>query len=381
MQAHERYMQRALELAARASGCTYPNPLVGCVIVKDGDIVGEGWHREAGGAHAEVDALSNAGDAAQGATLYVTLEPCNHTGRTPPCTHAIVKAGIRHVVFATTDTNPSAGGGAAYLAHQGIDITAGVLEDDALYLNRFFFHHVKTGQPFVVAKTATSLDGRIATHTGHSQWITGPEARQRGHELRQAVDAIMVGADTVIQDDPALTVRLDSLGKLTHHPQPVIFDSHGRVPLTQQLLNGSLPTTSLIVTTERTSHEHRIALESLGNRVLVLPSDNSGARPDPQSVLKLLGAEGVQSVLIEGGPSLQGAFLDAGLINEVWSFLAPMLIGGASAPAAFSANGAITLDKATRLERIRSEWLGQDLLLRAMVQPSTDKASHTQEAA
>ncbi len=374
-------MQRALELAARASGCTHPNPLVGCVVVKNGDIIGEGWHRQAGGAHAEVDALAHAGDAAQGATLYVTLEPCNHTGRTPPCTHAIVAAGIRHVVFATTDTNPSAGGGAAYLAHQGIDITAGVLEDDARYLNRFFFHHVRTGLPFVVAKTATSLDGRIATHTGHSQWITGPEARQRGHELRQAVDVIMVGADTVIKDDPALTVRLDSIGKDARHPQPLIFDSHGRVPLTHQLLNGSLPTTTIVVTTERMSHEHRIALETLGNRVLVLTTNDSGARPDPQAVLKLLGDEGVQSVLVEGGPSLQGAFLDTGLINEVWSFLAPMLIGGAGAPAAFSANGAMTLDSATRLERFRSEWLGRDLLLRAMVQQPADKQNHTQEAA
>ena len=374
-------MQRALELAARASGCTHPNPLVGCVIVKGGDIVGEGWHRSAGGAHAEVDALTKAGKAAQGATLYVTLEPCNHTGRTPPCTHAIVEAGIRHVVFATTDTNPSAGGGAAYLAHQGIDITAGVLEDDALYLNRFFFHHVKTGRPFVVAKTATSLDGRIATHTGHSQWITGPEARQRGHELRQAVDVIMVGADTVIQDDPALTVRLESLGDDTRHPQPMIFDSKGRVPLSHQLLNGSLPTTTIVATTEHLSKEHRDALESLGNRVLILPWDTSGKRPDPQAALKLLGEEGVQSILIEGGPSLQGAFLDAGLIDEVWSFIAPMLIGGAGAPAAFSANGATSLDNATRLEPFRSEWLGTDLLLRALVQRSPEPPSNTQEAA
>jgi len=374
-------MLQALELAARASGCTHPNPLVGCVIVKNGQVIGEGWHREAGGAHAEINALVNAGDDANGATLYVTLEPCNHTGRTPPCTAAIVKAGIKHVVFAISDTNPSAGGGAVHLAHQGIDVTAGVLEDEARYLNRFFFHHIETGKPFVVAKTATSLDGRIATHTGHSQWITSPQARQRGHELRQSVDVIMVGADTVIQDDPALTVRLDDAYEKVEHPRPIIFDSRGRIPLTHQLLNGSLSTTSTVVTTDQMTEEHRVALESKGNRVLVMPTDASGKRPDLKAVLEILGDEGVQSVLVEGGPSLQGAFLDAGLIDEVWSFIAPTLIGGESAPAAFAATGAPTLDKATRLEHIRSEWVGPDLLLRAMVSTSSSVSTANQEAA
>jgi len=371
VQVHEPYMLHALELAARASGCTHPNPLVGCVIVKDGNVIGEGWHREAGGAHAEVDALANAGDDSKGATLYVTLEPCNHTGRTPPCTQAIIDAGIRHVVFATTDTNPSAGGGAAFLAQQGIDVTAGVLEDEAIHVNRYFFHHVKTGLPFVVAKTATSFDGRIATHTGHSQWITGPEARQRGHELRQSVDVIMVGADTVLKDDPSLTVRPTEASDTTRHPRPIIFDSQGRVPASHKLLDGSLPTTTTVMTTERMSVDHRKTLESLGNQVVIIPTDREAQRPDPKAVLKLLGEEGVQSVLIEGGPALQGSFLDAGLINEVWSFLAPMVIGGVNAPAAFAGIGASTLDKSTRLERVRSEWLGSDLLLQGMVTHSS----------
>ncbi|HUF08901.1 MAG TPA: bifunctional diaminohydroxyphosphoribosylaminopyrimidine deaminase/5-amino-6-(5-phosphoribosylamino)uracil reductase RibD, partial [Rhodothermales bacterium] len=208
-ESHESYMHRAIELARRGLGTTRPNPLVGAVIVKDDQVVGEGFHARAGGPHAEIEALNHAGSRARGATMYVTLEPCNHHGRTPPCTKAILESGIRRVYFASRDPNPMVeGGGAAFLQSKRVPCEFGPLTKEATDLNRGFFHWVRTGRPWIISKFASSLDGRIATRTGESQWITGPESRLRGHELRREVDAILVGAGTVLADDPLLTVRL-----------------------------------------------------------------------------------------------------------------------------------------------------------------------------
>ena len=397
MQSHDHFMQRALELASRGVGCTSPNPLVGCVVVRNGVIIGEGWHQVYGRAHAEVNAIrdamrrlaENADDddsqatrPLEGATLYVTLEPCHHHGLTPPCTKAALDAGIARVVYALADPNPKAAGGALYLQEQGVEIVHGILEDQARFQNRFFLAQVANKRPYVIAKSATSLDGRIATSTGDSQWITGPESRQRAHELRQAVDAIIVGADTVIADNPALTTRLpESLCANEHirHPRPVILDSTGRVPFTTQLLSGdSEHSRTIIAAANELDIAHRRQLESRGFEVINVERNASGIGVDPLALLEALGQRGIQSVLLEGGASVQGSFRDAGLIDEVWAFVAPIIIGGSGAPAAYAAGGSATLDEATRLHDVRLESVGADTLVRGLVSRDDNKLSDTQ---
>ncbi|MFK7856866.1 MAG: bifunctional diaminohydroxyphosphoribosylaminopyrimidine deaminase/5-amino-6-(5-phosphoribosylamino)uracil reductase RibD [Granulosicoccus sp.] len=375
MQSHEHFMQRALELASRGSGCTSPNPLVGCVGVREGVIIGEGWHEQYGKAHAEVNALEdvkNRGSAAdtQGATLYVTLEPCNHHGLTPPCTKAIVDAGIKQVFYALADPNPCAAGGARYLASQGVEVENGPLKDEARYQNRFFLKHVATRRPYVIAKSATSLDGRVATRTGDSQWITGEAARQRGHELRQAVDAIIVGADTVLGDDPSLTVRLPETiadKNQIRHPRPIVLDSKGRIPLHVKLLDGSLPTRTLIITSDQMQAEHRQVLTSRGYEVLTVANNAGGIGADPSAILDALGQRGIHSVLLEGGAAVHGSFRDANLIDEVWTFMAPIIIGGDSARSTFAGLGSAALSDATQLDGLHIENVGRDLLIRSQV--------------
>ena len=391
MQSHEYFMQQALDLAARGSGCTTPNPLVGCVVVKDGVVLGEGWHARYGHHHAEVNALLSAAantshpawradltePLSVGATLYVTLEPCNHHGLTPPCSQAIIDAGITHVVYAMADPNPRAAGGAQRLREHGIKLTQGVLEASARFQNRFFLTHLDTGKPYVIAKSASSLDGRIATRSGHSQWITGPEARQRGHQLRQAVDAILVGADTVRADDPALSVRLPvSLleADAVRHPRPVLLDSTGRISLDSRLLDPTQSPRTLIMTTDKMPDAHRQTLHSRGFDVVNVPVNPNGPGCDPKAVLDALGARGVQSVLLEGGASIHGSFRDAHLIDELWCFIAPMIIGGQQAPAAFAGLGSDSLDDASALEDIHVETLGKDLLVRGCIIHSQETA-------
>ncbi len=384
MQSHEHFMQYALALAARGAGCTSPNPLVGCVVVRDGVIVGEGWHARYGHHHAEVNALLNASQNSShpawraddryaltsGATLYVTLEPCNHHGLTPPCSQAVLDAGIRHVVYALADPNPKAAGGGQWLQENGVQVTQGVLEQEARYQNRFFLTFLRTRRPHVIAKCATSLDGKIATRTGDSQWITGPQARARGHELRQAVDAILVGADTVIADNPSLTVRLPESvvpAESVRHPRPVILDRTGRVPLTSTLLDETHSPRTLIITTDQMPGDHRKALTARGFDVVSVPANTDGTGTHPRAVLETLAHQSIQSVLIEGGATVQGVFRDAGLIDEVWCFIAPTLIGGIAAPAAFGALGSDTLDDAITMTFMEVEALGKDILIRANV--------------
>ncbi len=400
MQSHEHFMQRAIELAARGTGCTSPNPLVGSVVVQDNKIIGEGWHEVYGQAHAEVNALNNAlartlqqasegfvktthdtgKSALSGATLYVTLEPCNHHGYTPPCTQAIVNAGIKEVVYALADPNPRAAGGAAWLQSQGVNVVTGVLEEQARYINRFFLMHVANKRPYIIAKSATSLDGKVATRTGHSQWITGPEARQRGHQLRQAVDAIVVGSDTVIADNPSLTVRLPEhlcAAAAIRHPRPVILDSTGRVPLNLSLLDGSLPTSTIVITTDAMSSAHRKAIEANGHEVIVVNKNTTGVGTCPTATLDALGQRNIHSVLLEGGAMVHGTFRDAQLIDEFWTFLAPSVIGGQHAPSSFAGLGSDSLNEATVLCDVKLEHVGRDILIRARVAPA---AQHNSEA-
>lgn len=391
-------MRIALKLAERGTGCTSPNPLVGCVIVRDNKVIGEGWHEVYGHAHAEVNALRSAlqndvdvnsqsetkvlstsnglNDGVpqpplKGCTLYVTLEPCNHHGLTPPCTQAILDAGISTVVYALDDPNPKAAGGAGFLRDNAINVIGGVLEAEARFQNRFFLKHVQCKQPFVIAKSASSLDGRIATRSGHSQWITGPEARIRGHELRQQVDAILIGANTVLSDNPALTVRLPEQqieASSIRHPRPVILDTQGRVPLNTQLLgNAALPTRSIVATSNLMDTSHRHELESRGIEVITLPLNEHGIGIDPESLLNALGQRGIQSVLLEGGAALHGSFRDARLIDEIWAFIAPTVIGGADAHPSYTGTGSHKLDDATQLHHVQVETLGRDVLLRGLV--------------
>jgi diaminohydroxyphosphoribosylaminopyrimidine deaminase/5-amino-6-(5-phosphoribosylamino)uracil reductase len=360
---HEMFMRRALRLAQKGEGYVSPNPAVGAVIVREGQVVGEGYHQRAGEAHAEAAALEAAGDAARGATLYVTLEPCNHYGRTPPCSEAIIKAGIAELYYAIPDPNPQVrGGGGRRLQEAGIRVHAGLCTDEARHLNRFFLHHAATGRPYVVAKFAASLDGKIATRTGDSQWITGPEARQTGHRLRHLCDGIAVGAGTAAADNPRLTTRLPDLPE-ARHPLRILLDSRGRVPLDARLLQPDLPGETLVAATEQMPLSRREALARRGVESLILPADDDG-RVGLRPLLDELGRRGLNSLLLEGGGQLLGSFFAAGLVNEVWAFLAPLIIGGDAAPGAVRGLGAARLAEAWRLQNVRVEMAGRDILAR-----------------
>ena len=362
---HESYMQRALTLARLAEGKTSPNPLVGSVLVKDGKIVGEGYHRRAGLPHAEIEALQQAGDEARGATAYVTLEPCAHHGRTPPCTLALISAGVAAVYYAIEDPNPLVKGkGHAELVAGGIEVHTGLCEQAALQLNRPFFKQITTGYPFVTAKFASSLDGKIATPTGESRWITGELARRQGHRLRQVSDAILVGVGTVLADDPNLTTRLDDVAEL-NDPLRIVADSLGRTPLSAQILRPG----TVLAMTERVDPTYVAQVEALGAEVWILPHDEVG-RVDLLALLKQIAQKKLLTVMAEGGGTLLGRLLELRQIDRVWAFIAPILIGG-NAATPFGGAGIAHLSNALRLEQIEIEMLGNDIWLRGEIDPQT----------
>ncbi|MEL6364973.1 MAG: bifunctional diaminohydroxyphosphoribosylaminopyrimidine deaminase/5-amino-6-(5-phosphoribosylamino)uracil reductase RibD [Pseudomonadota bacterium] len=371
MDADRRYMMRAIELARRAEGFTSPNPMVGCVVVKDGAIVGEGFHARPGGDHAEVAALKAAGDAAHGALVYVTLEPCSHFGRTPPCTDALLAAGVSEVVYAVADPNPEAAGGASRLEAEGVKTRSGVCEAEAKALNRFWLHRLASPRPYVVAKFAASLDGRIATRTGQSRWITGEAARARGHDLRQACDAIVVGANTVIADDPTLTARpeRDLGGLAARHPLRVVLDSKGRAPIEAKVFDATGDAKTLVAATDLTPASRQARLADRGVETCILPRDDAG-RPRLPALLGELAARDVLSLIIEGGPETLGAFFDQGLVDEVWAFISPRIIGG-PAPGAITGRGFATLGDARTLADVETERLGEDILVRGRFMKET----------
>ena len=354
------FMLHALRLAQKARGRTSPNPMVGAVLVKDGRIIGEGFHPKAGEPHAEIFALRQAGEAARGATMYVTLEPCSHHGRTPPCVDAIIAAGVAEVHMAMIDPNPLvAGRGKAALEAAGIRVVTREHEQEAQELNEAFVHWVTQKRPFVIAKFAMSLDGKIATRTGDARWISGPASRQYTHELRDQVDAILVGANTVLADDPRLTTRLDKAD--VHHPLRVILDSRGRVPLSARVFSPDLPGQTLVATTEHMPPSHRRQLAAQGVEVLILPQREG--RVDVAALLDALGQREITSLLVEGGSTVLGTFFDRGLVDKVLAFIAPMIIGGKDAPGPVGGEGSTSLAQAWRLERVRMEQLGNDILL------------------
>ena len=353
-------MKLALRLAAKGAGWVSPNPMVGAVVVKNGQIVGQGYHRRVGAPHAEVEALRQAGDASRGADLYVTLEPCNHQGRTPPCTQALLSAGVRRVIIATMDPNPRVtGGGAAYLQSQGVSVETGLLEEEARRLNEAWFHWMRTGLPWVIAKAACSLDGKIATTGGESQWLTGEAARSYGHRLRHRVDAILVGINTALSDDPQLTTRLPR-GR-GQDPIRVVLDSRLRLPLTAKLLHLDSPAPTWVACTSKAPKETIRAIKELGAEVLVFPPE--AGRVPLKPLLKLLGQQQVQSLLVEGGAEVLGGFFDQGLVNQFYFFFAPKILGGRAAPGVLGGEGVARLVEAHQAKALVIRRIGPDLLI------------------
>ncbi len=371
---HRSYMRRALTLAAMGLGRTAPNPAVGAVVVKDTKIIGEGYHSAAGQPHAEVLALQEAGDAARGADIYVTLEPCCHHGRTPPCTEAVVAAGIRRVFYACEDPNPQvAGGGHSALVAAGCEVFQGPLGNSAKQLNRAYFKHKATGLPYVTLKMAMTLDGRVAMADGSSQWITGPEARRAVHEMRSQVQLVMVGVGTVLADDPSLTTRL---GEGCHCSGALIVDSSARTPPTAKALSRTRAgspshaegqradgTECLVACCEGADAGRIEALRQAGAKVLTVPEKDG--RVDLGALMRQLGASDVISILCEGGPTLAAALIREALADEVVFFVAPKLLGQGPGPVADLEIG--ELADAARLEIVETRRVGPDLMIRGRI--------------
>ena len=348
------FMQRALELAARGIGGTHPNPRVGAVVVKDGVVIGEGWHEKPGMPHAEPVALKAAGEAARGATLYVTLEPCAAHGRTPPCTEAVLAAGIARIVYASADPNPKMAGGGEVLKAKGLEVVSGVLQTEADQLNSAFFHYLASGMPYVIAKAAISLDGKMATHTGHSQWISGSESRLHAHALRAASDAIVVGAGTFIHDNPSLTVRdVPCTGKA---PLRVLFAKQ-TPPFSRhcKMLSEEAPSRFYV----REYGENDILWHQAGMEIVTIG--------DPAAMLKHLAEDGCLSVLVEGGGRLHAELLQARLAQELVVYQAPLLIGGVDAPGLWHGQGVERMPEALRVDVFERRLLGDDQLIRGRI--------------
>ena len=355
------YMRRALELAERGRGLVAPNPLVGAVLVRDGEVVGEGWHEGPGTRHAEIVALEAAGSAT-GSTLYVTLEPCSHVGRTPPCAPRLIDAGVAQVVAAMRDPNPLVDGrGIRILEEGGVPVAVGLLQGEAERLNEAFVKHVRTGLPLVVLKMAASLDGRAAARDGSSHWITGPEARAEVHTMRAAADAILVGAGTALRDDPRLTVRDPSYtgpAKLR-----VLVDGGGIVPETHRLFDGEAPT--LVATTEAAPESRRHAWRDRGVEVVVL--DEGSSHVPLERLLAELGKRDVQHLLVEGGPTIAWEFVHRNLLDRLVLYVAPVLVGGREAPGILQGDGGRSIAEALPLEIEEVGRVGRDLKVIARV--------------
>ena len=360
MDADEKYMWMALDLARQGRGGTNPNPMVGAVLVRDGEIVGTGYHQVAGGPHAEVIALRKAGEKAKSARLYVNLEPCAHHGRTAPCADAIVKAGVAEVVAAMEDPNPLvAGRGFQKLAAAGIAVKTGVLEEKARRLNEVFVKYITTGTPFVSVKTAMTLDGKIATRTGESHWITGDKSRQYVHRLRHYNDAVMVGIDTVLHDDPRLTTRLEGGGG--RDPWRVVVDSTARLPLDARVINPGSRARLLLAVTEAAPREKCAALRDKGVEVITVPS--AEGRVDLAALMRRLAEKEIASLLVEGGGTLNYSLLEAGLVDKLFLFIAPLIFGGSAGATAFGGTGVASLNQAWRVNELELKQFDRDLLL------------------
>ena len=362
------HLRRAIELAEQGAHDVKPNPVVGAVVARDEEVLGEGRHEHFGGPHAEVNAIAACGAAdLTGATLYISLEPCCHEGKTPPCTDAIMQAGIGRVVVASDDpTEKASGRGLGILRDEGVEVVVadGELAARARLLNQAFRKHARVGRPWVLFKSAMTLDGKVATRAGDSQWISGEESRLLAHTWRASVDAVVVGIGTALADDPQLTARPDGiLAELPRQPRRVVFDSLARLPIASQLVSAVDRIPLTVVVSRAAARADTDALEAAGVQVLVATGENEPARV--RSALEQLGGEGIASVLLEGGPHLAGAFLDAGEIDEIRLFLAPILLGGRSARDPLEGEGVERISEAMRALTLDCSRVGEDLLISA----------------
>lgn len=355
----EQAMARAIVLAQQGAGAVSPNPRVGCVIMRDGAVLAEGWHHRFGAVHAEVDAVQNAKGSIEGATIVVNLEPCSHYGKTPPCADLLIEKNVRRVVVGTTDPNPQvAGKGIERLRQAGIEVVVGVLEAECRHLNRFFMRHIVHGIPYVVLKAAQSLDGCIATATGQSFWITCEASRRRVHELRGEVDAVLVGANTVRYDNPELTVRLAE----GRHPIRVVLDAGLQLPLEKKLFRAPLVSRTLVVCSAQQGQQQKARLlRERGVELVEVECSASGAIP-PDAIVQALGARGISSVLVEGGAGVYASFLQAGVVDEIQLFCAPLIIGNGLR--AFGQVETEVLERVQRFTVATVERVGTDVLIR-----------------
>jgi diaminohydroxyphosphoribosylaminopyrimidine deaminase/5-amino-6-(5-phosphoribosylamino)uracil reductase len=356
----ENYMRRAIELALLARGRTSPNPIVGAVIVKDGKIIGKGYHHQAGTPHAEINALTDAGQEARGATMYVTLEPCSHYGKTPPCAHALVEAGLKRVVAAVLDPNPLVGGrGMAILEKAGIETTVGVCEEEAARINEFFFKYITTGRPFVTLKMAMTLDGKIATGTGDSKWISNEKSRTFVHELRNIYDAVMVGIGTVLQDNPRLNTRLER--KDCRNPIRVIIDGRLDLPPESYIVQSAASQPTLVFCAEAAPHHKVHLLEESGIKVIKVEGTPEAIALE--AVLESLGRMNICSVMVEGGAEINGYLIEHKLADKVHWFIAPKLAGGRKAPSPVGGDGVEQMSAAAMVSKLEVQNFEEDILI------------------
>ncbi len=357
------FMLQAIELANLGKGKVNPNPLVGAVLVRDGKIIGKGYHEYFGGPHAEVNAIAQSSGPVEGATIYVTLEPCSHFGKTPPCTDLLIKNKISKIFIAATDPNPLVNGkGIAQLQAAGIEVVTGLCETEALEQNRVFFKYMTQKRPYVLMKTAMSLDGKISTHLNLPSPITGPESQNYVHRLRNEFSAIMVGVNTVLIDNPELTCRLPEGGR---NPRRIVVDSQGRIPLNAKLLQTPGENPVILATTEQCPEEIQRQLTEMGHLVWVLPQTNK--QVDLNALVVELGKLPIDSVLLEGGGTLNEAALQAGIVDEVQILIAPLLIGGKDALTPVEGKGFAPIENAVKLCQVAYQTLGQDFLIKGKV--------------
>ena len=361
---HETWMRLALQMAKATEGQTSPNPMVGAVVVKDGQLIGTGAHLKPGTPHAEVHALNMAGEHAAGSTLYVTLEPCNHHGRTPPCTERIIEAGVKRVVVGCTDPDKKVSGeGIKRLRQSGIDVTEGILQKECLRLNEAYFHHRKTNQPFVTLKMAITLDGKIAAHNGDSRWVTGSESRAHVHQCRKISDAILVGVGTVLADNPRLTARIDD--ESVRQPVRIVLDSRLQTPLDAHVVNTDAAPT-WIFTTSQCDQKKAKRLSEKGVKVIVTRQEK---RVEVEEVLAYLGQRGILSLMVEGGSQVNASFLRGGHVQKVMAYIAPKLLGGADSKSVIAGPNPERMQEAVSLKDMDIMRFGEDFLLTGYIYP------------
>lgn len=359
-----KYMERALELAAKGIGYTNPNPLVGAVIVKNEKIIGEGYHEVCGSNHAEINAFKNSTEDVSGATMYVTLEPCSHYGKTPPCANAIVEKGIKKVVIGLKDPNPLvAGRGIQILEDNGIEVVSGVMEEEGRRLNEIFLKYITTKLPFCILKTAMTLDGKIAAYTGDSKWVTNEISRKYVHQLRHRLSGIMVGIGTVLADDPVLTTRLDSGNG--SDPIRIIVDSSARIPLEAKVLHVESKAKTIVAVTELADKDKIKALKDIGTDIIVCPLKNN--RVDLSYLMKVLGERGIDSVLLEGGSELNYSAIEEGIVDKINAFIAPKIIGGRESKTPIGGKGKAVMSEAISIDKLQVYSFGDDVMMEGYI--------------